>query len=283
MDTERIEEFQTTVWRYYDQHGRHNLPWRLADRDGQFDPYKIMVSEIMLQQTQVSRVMPKYLDFIKRFPTIKDLAGTSLAEVLMAWQGLGYNRRAKFLWQAAQHIMERHKGVFPRTVPELVSLPGIGTNTAGAIMAYAYDQPAVFVETNIRSIYIHYFFRGETSVSDKAVLELVHDSLPIDSNYRNWYWALMDYGVYLKQTVGNSARASKTYVRQAPFEGSRRQVRGAVIRVLGQTHSDDTHTGYDQAALQLSIPDPRLSEVIEDLVREELICYDGQSKRYRLA
>ncbi len=283
MDLKVIEKFKATVWRYYDEHGRHDLPWRLADADGAFDPYKIMVSEIMLQQTQVSRVMPKYLDFLERFPSVKALAEASLGEVLVAWQGLGYNRRAKFLWQAAQNVSNEADVSFPYEVTGLVALPGVGVNTAGAIMAYAYNQPVVFVETNIRSVYIHHFFRDGANVPDKAILELVRATLPVDHSktrdVRHWYWALMDYGVHLKQTVGNSARASQTYVRQSRFEGSRRQVRGAVIRTLGQPKGGHP----DAQGLQELIPDPRLADVLADLVREELIQLDSQSGRYRLS
>lgn len=279
MTDQAIEDFQQTVWRYYDEHGRHDLPWRLPDADGRFDPYKIMVSEVMLQQTQVNRVIPKYLQFLELFPQVDTLAQASLGEVLIAWQGLGYNRRAKFLWQAAQKVVSEYDGRFPRSQQELVGLPGIGMNTAGAIVAYAYDEPTSFIETNIRTVFIHHFFDDQTGIADKTIHDLVAASLPKAdageaASFRNWYWALMDYGAHLKQTVGNKSRASKSYVRQSPFHGSRRQVRGAVIRELGKRPA-----AYD--ALLATVSDPRLEAVLQDLVREELIRNDAGT--YRLA
>lgn len=233
------------------------------------------MSEIMLQQTQVSRVLPKYLQFLERFPTVQDLAQASLSTVLVTWQGLGYNRRAKFLWQAAGTVVGEMGDIFPRTPCELMALSGIGCNTAGAIIVYAYNQPAVFIETNIRTVFIHHFFRDQTGVPDKAVQDLVADSLPDpgERTYRDWYWALMDYGTHLKQTVGNKSRASKSYVLQSPFQGSRRQVRGAVIRQLGLGSA-----GLDELASK--IDDSRLSDVLQDLAREGMVC--DEAGRYRL-
>lgn len=161
-----ITALQETVWKYYHQHGRHDLPWRLPEPDGSFDPYKILVSEIMLQQTQVPRVLPKFTEFLTKFPTGQELAEASLGEVLAAWSGLGYNRRAKFLWQAAQKVVRDFGGELPHTFEALESLPGIGKNTAGAVAAYAYNQPAIFLETNIRTIFIHHFFRDADLVPD---------------------------------------------------------------------------------------------------------------------
>ena len=151
MSTSKSEvaAFQQTVWNYYDQHGR-DLPWRKPSNDGDFDPYHIMVSEVMLQQTQVSRVIPKYLAFIKSFPDITALASAELEEVLRHWSGLGYNHRAKFLWQAAREAMEQYNSQLPHTVEELDALPGIGINTAAAIAAYSYNLPVIFIETSYR-------------------------------------------------------------------------------------------------------------------------------------
>ena len=224
-----ITEFQALVWDYFQQSGRHDLPWRLAAADGQFDPYTIMVSELMLQQTQVQRVIPKYAEFLQKFPTLQDLAAAELGAVLTAWSGLGYNRRAKFLWQSAQRVVDEYNGVFPQTTAELVNLPGIGKNTAGAIQAYAFNHPVVFIETNIRSVYIHHFFADKTDVSDTDILQLV--AATVDSEHpREWYWALMDYGSHLKKSVGNTSKQSKTYMKQSAFHGSKRQIRGQVIK-----------------------------------------------------
>lgn len=258
-----IAVFQQTVWEYYDAHGRHDLPWRLADADGSFDPYKIMVSELMLQQTQVARVIPKFLTFVKKYPTVQVLAASSLADVLTMWSGLGYNRRAKFLWQAAQVIVEHHAGQLPGTKEDLVKLPGIGPNTAGAILVYAQDLPAIFVETNIRTVFLHHFFNDQKDVPDSALLSLLEQSLPTNAA-RLWYWALMDYGTHLKRTVGNVSRASAHYAKQSKFDGSRRQIRGQILRLL---------TAAPRTVLFLynAIPDERLGSVLADLTKEGFI------------
>jgi A/G-specific adenine glycosylase len=262
-----IKRFQATIWDFYREHGRHDLLWRLPEIDGSSDPYKILVSEVMLQQTQVPRVMPKFEQFMTEFPNTNALAHAPLAEVLAVWNGLGYNRRAKFLWQAAQMIERDFGGEFPHSVDQLQKLPGIGVNTAGAIVAYSFNQPAVFVETNVRTVFIHHFFKDESAVADKIILDMLTETLDRE-NPREFYWALMDYGTHLKQTVGNASRASKTYAKQSQFEGSRRQLRGAVVReLLAHPRS------FAQMAATLS--DSRLEQVLADLAKEGLIRQDG--------
>lgn len=260
LSPQQRSEFLEILWDFYARHGRE-LPWRAPGSAGQFDPYKIMVSELMLQQTQVARVVPKYHEFLELFPTIQKLAGAELGEVLRAWQGLGYNRRAKFLWQAAQAV--NNLGSFPDTAAGLVKLPGIGVNTAGAILAYSYNQPAVFIETNVRTVYIHQFFTDRADVADKEIITLLEQTLDHE-NPREFYWALMDYGTHLKATVGNVSKASKHYTKQSTFKGSRRQLRGLIIRTLGGGH----HT---LSALHEAIADERLESVLDDLVAEGLI------------
>jgi len=266
MSQQQIHDFQSMVWDYFETHGRHDLPWRLPTDRG-FDPYAIMVSEIMLQQTQVGRVIPKFQAFMKQFPTVQALASAPLSDVLQAWSGLGYNRRAKFLWQAAQQVVTDYAGVMPKTLEDLVRLPGIGKNTAGAIMAYAYDQPVYFIETNIRTVYIHHFFADETTVADKQLEPVIVATIAnLDvgkRSARHWYWALMDYGTHLKQTVGNAGRKSTAYARQSTFEGSKRQIRGRVLALLQQPMS--------LAELQEYITDERLGDVLSDLTRESMI------------
>ena len=215
----------------------------------------------MLQQTQVARVIPKYETFLQNFPTVHSLAAATLGDVLRQWQGLGYNRRAKFLWQAAQEVVGQSG--FPTTFEGLVALPGVGKNTAGAILAYAYNQPVVFVETNIRTVYIYHFFEARTDVHDKEILELATQTVDYE-NPREWYWALMDYGSYLKTTLGNLSSASKHYVRQSKFHGSRRQIRGQVIRLLG-------NGSQSFGVLALSIRDERLESVLDELRDEGLV------------
>ena len=257
-------DFLEILWDYYARQGRGELPWRLPGAGGAFDPYRIMVSEIMLQQTQVTRVIPKYHEFLGLFPNAHALATAELGDVLRAWQGLGYNRRAKFLWQAAQIVDNVNQ--FPTDKQGLVALPGVGTNTAGAILAYAYNQPALFVETNVRSVYIHHFCHDRADVHDKEVLELLGQTLDRE-HPREFYWAVMDYGSYLKATVGNPGRASKHYAKQSAFHGSRRQIRGQVLRLLGQAH-------MPLAGLQAVITDERLRGVLTDLVAEGLVRID---------
>ncbi|HSX36441.1 MAG TPA: A/G-specific adenine glycosylase [Patescibacteria group bacterium] len=262
MNASQRKEFVAVVWAHYARAGRHDLPWRRPEADGTFDAYKILVSELMLQQTQVSRVLAKFGPFIEQFPSFTVLATAPLAAVLRSWSGLGYNRRAKFLWQAARIIKAQHKGRLPNTLNELTNLPGVGPNTAGALLAYAYNRPAVFIETNIRTVYIHHFFAGQRDISDRAVLDLVAATVP--DNVREWYWALMDYGTFLKQDIGNLNSRSKQYAKQSTFNGSRRQIRGQVLKLLGQK-------AYTHAQLGLVIDDDRLPSVLTDLVQESLI------------
>lgn len=250
------------VWDYYARNSR-DLPWRTPEQSGVYDPYEILVSEIMLQQTQVPRVVPKYLEFLKAFPDVQTLSRSSLGDVIRAWQGLGYNRRAKFLYQAAQKIMTDFEGNLPISIAMLETLPGVGKNTAGAICVYAYNQPVVFIETNIRTVYIHHFFNDQDDVDDKKILDIVAQTIDYE-NPRVWYWALMDYGTYLKSQVGNSSRQSKSYVKQSKFEGSKRQIRGAVLRNL----ATDT---YSLTQLSKLVPDERLHQVIDELEKEGLI------------
>lgn len=257
------DTFLSTVYDYYATWGRHDLPWRVPEHDGCFDPYRIMVSELMLQQTQVPRVVPKFEAFMTMFPDVQSVAGAPLGELLRAWQGLGYNRRAKFLWQAAQHILREHGGVVPIETAELVKLPGIGKNTAAAICAYAYNQQLLFIETNIRTVYIYHFFTNQQHVTDQQILSVLAETMDSEKP-REFYWALMDYGTHLKKTVGNIGRASKAYVKQAPFEGSRRQVRGAVLRLLARGPRTVQSLAYE-------ITDERLPEIVAELQKEGMI------------
>lgn len=216
---------------YYKKHGRHDLPWRKT-----YDPYKILVSEVMLQQTQVERVIPKYTAFIKKYPTASRLAVAPLSQVLLQWQGLGYNRRAKFLLGAARAIA---KSGFPKKVDAIEELPGVGRYTARAVAAFAYNKPEVFIETNIRTVlFYHYgdlFIHGP--VSDSELLPLVADMLKKSRmKPREFYAALMDYGSHLKREGVKLNNKSKHYTKKSKFEGSARQLRGAILRELLKQH-----------------------------------------------
>jgi A/G-specific adenine glycosylase len=224
----REAAFIQTVTTFYKQNGRHTLPWRKTK-----DPYKILVSEIMLQQTQVDRVLPKYKAFLAQFPNIQVLAQAPLRDVLIAWQGLGYNRRAKMLHACAQVLHDEHNGTFPKTHAGLCALPGIGPYTASAVLAFAFNTPTPLIETNVRSVYLHHFFNDATDVTDADIMPFVEKTMPVQ-NIREWYWSLMDYGSYIKKTFGNPNSKSKHYTKQSTFNGSDRQIRGVIIRLLAQ-------------------------------------------------
>lgn len=226
MSSERdIKNFQKVVWGYYHDHAR-SMPWR-----DNHDPYWVVVSEVMLQQTQVSRVLPKFEAWVKRFPDWQSLAAAPLGDALHEWQGLGYNRRGRWLHQLAQVVVGEYRGKLPEGPAELVKLPGIGPNTAGSIAAFAFNAPVVFIETNIRRVFIHHFFEDEEGITDTQLLPLIKESLNPE-NPREWYYALMDYGAYLAKQVPNPNRRSKHYVRQSTFEGSNRQLRAQILRYI---------------------------------------------------
>lgn len=202
------------------------MPWRNID-----NPYFLYVSEIMLQQTQVARVMVKYDQFIKAFPSWEALAEAPTQELLSAWQGMGYNRRALYMRETARKVVHDHAGVLPKDPAVLVTFPGIGKATAGSLVAFAYNIPTIFIETNIRRVFIHHFFADKEGVADADILPLVEQTVD-KNNPRDWYYALMDYGAILPKTGTNANKRSKHYAVQSKFEGSRRQIRGAVIREL---------------------------------------------------
>ncbi len=218
---ERVRALAAPLWR--------ELPWRRTS-----DPYPIWISEVMLQQTQVARVEARWDDWFGRFPTLEALALADDADVLAAWQGMGYNRRALALHRAARQVVEEHGGAFPRDREALIALPGIGPSTAAGIRAFAFDEADVYLETNVRSVFIHEFFSAtEEKVPDKELVPLVRASCPQSGcDVRGWYYALLDYGAWLKKTVPNPSRRSSTYARQSRFEGSHRQKRAAVVRIL---------------------------------------------------
>ena len=220
-----IPAFRQMVLSHYEQYGR-DMAWRNTT-----DPYQILVSEIMLQQTQVERVTTKFPEFIRAFPDFASLAAAPLANVLTVWQGLGYNRRAIALQKCAIRVMNEYDGVLPADVDILATFPGIGRATASSIAAFAFNMPVVFIETNIRRVFIHFFFTDTDTVSDAEILPLVEQAL-YRNNPRVWYWALMDLGTALKKTVPNPNRRSVHYTQQSPFEGSDRKIRGTLLKLL---------------------------------------------------
>lgn len=256
------QEFQDSVWQYWREYGRQGLPWREEP-----SAYNVVVSELMLQQTQVERVVPKFLEFISLFPDFPTLAKSPLSEVLIAWQGLGYNRRAKYLHELAKAVVSL--GGLPDTLDELVKLPGIGKNTAGAILAYAFDQPVAYIETNIRTVYLHHYFADRFDVDDKELLSIIERTLDRDEP-RAWYSALMDYGTFLKKQGLGRNNASKHYKKQSKFEGSVREMRGAILRAL-------TKGPLTLRALRRIVnADERFAAILDELQREALITYRDQ-------
>jgi A/G-specific adenine glycosylase len=238
-----IRRFKAAIWRHYRRHGRHDLAWRRTR-----DPYRILVSEVMLQQTQVSRVAKFYPRFVARFPNFRALARARTADVLRAWQGMGYNRRALALQKLSRVVLERFNGRLPRERAALEALPGVGKATAGAIRAFVWNEPEVFIETNIRRAFIHSFFMKRPlrrKVTDGELMRYIKRTLD-EENPREWYWALMDYGAWLgavgragergnaigRKTFANPNRRSARYRRQAPFAGSDRELRGKVLAIL---------------------------------------------------
>jgi len=236
-----ITRLRRLVYAYYEQHGR-DLPWRKTS-----DPYRILVAEVMLQQTQVDRVVPRYVSFIQRFPDFASLASASSSDVLREWQGMGYNRRALSLQKAATGVIASHGGVLPQDKAALMKLPGVGSYSASAIRAFAFNLPDAFIETNIRTVFIHHFFPEEARVTDAEIMPIVEMAVDRDDP-RRWYQALMDYGVMLKQQ-DNASRRSAHYRPQSGFKGSRRQARGEILRVLlnrGRLSTDDLQAGITE-------------------------------------
>ena len=265
MSTPSVSRFQKVIYSHYRRHKR-DLPWRKTR-----NPYNILVSEIMLQQTQVERVRSKYKDFLQKFPDFTFLAQARLAEILKVWQGLGYNRRAKSLKKIAEMVVHTYKGKLPESTEILQALPGIGRATASAISAFAFDRPAVFIETNIRRVFIHFFFPGKENVRDSQIFPFVEKTLD-PSNPRQWYYALMDYGVMLKKKYPDLLKKSAHYKRQTPFEGSDRQIRGALLRRL----TERRYFSESEIARGCKMDLKRVRKILVDLQMEGFIKRSGK-------
>jgi A/G-specific adenine glycosylase len=227
LSVKQISSFRSTVYQYYENY-RRDLPWRNTD-----DPYRILVSEIMLQQTRVERVIDKYDLFVSKFPDFPSLAKAPLKEVLNIWQGLGYNRRVLWLVKLAQIVVSQYHGRLPVNIEALTGLPGIGRATAGCMLAFAFHEPSVFIETNIRRVFIHHIFQDREDVHDREIMPLVETTLD-RSNPREWYYSLMDYGSMLKKEIENPNKKSAHYTRQSPFKDSDRKIRGIILKTLLQ-------------------------------------------------
>ncbi|MEK7289836.1 MAG: A/G-specific adenine glycosylase [Planctomycetota bacterium] len=256
----KVRKFREMIYGYYREHGRI-MPWRLTH-----NPYHILVSEIMLQQTQVQRVLEKYESFLDAFPDFSALARAPLSEILATWQGLGYNRRAIALSRISRTVLEDFHGALPSSVDTLVTFPGIGHATASAIAAFAFHTPAVFIETNIRRVYIHCFFDDRDNVRDDEILPLVEMTLDA-SNPREWYYGVMDYGVMLRKSLENPNRRSAHYQKQSPFEGSNRQIRGMILKALTR----QPHVTEREIARQLQVDTTILKKNLLQLQKEGFI------------
>jgi A/G-specific adenine glycosylase len=227
---------------------------------------------MMLQQTQTARVVEKYVRFVDTLPDVRSLADAPTHEVLALWQGLGYNRRALYLKRAAAVIVRDFGGVIPKDEKSLLSLPGVGPATAGAVRAFTYGEPAVFIETNIRAVFIHHFFEERDAVDDREILPLVEATLDRNTP-RTWYWGLMDYGVHLKESEGNPAARSAHHTTQSPFRGSDREIRGVVLALLVEK---ETVTKEDILA-RFPGENDRIGRIVADLEREGFLNVNGDS------
>lgn len=263
--------FNKIIADHYKKNGRHDMPWRMTR-----DPYKILISEIMLQQTQVGRVTPFYENFIKKFPSFEKLAHAKTSDVLRAWQGLGYNRRGLALINLSKIISSKFNGKLPQTREELESLPGIGKGTSGSLAAFAYNKPVIFIETNIRRVFLHFFFPKQKMVTDVEIERYIKRTID-EKNPREWYWALMDYGSRLAREAakikkgGNPNRRSAHYIKQSRFKGSDRELRGKILRFL-LTQRKTTIAALVSAFKE---PQQRVKKVTSELSREGFLGIKG--------
>lgn len=213
---QRISSFQKYIVRWWKTH-RRDLPWRHTH-----DPYKICVSEVMLQQTQVSRVRSKYKEFLLHFPSVLALAHASSSDVLQVWKGMGYNRRALYLQRTARIIVKEYHNHFPISEHLLIKLPGVGIYTARAILVFAYKKDIAMVDTNIRRIITHFFFHDERQ--KESVIQEMADRLVPQGRSWEWHQALMDYGALaMPKTKIDKRRTNK------PFRESNRFYRGRIV------------------------------------------------------
>ena len=273
-----LARFKKTIWDYYAREGRRDLPWRTTRNS-----YRILISEIMLQQTQVGRVVGFYKNFIKQFPDFRALAEASTPDVLRAWQGLGYNRRALALKRLAKEVIEKYGGRLPQNREELLALPGIGPYTAGALRAFIFNEPDVMIETNIRRVFIHFFFssrrarQNDQKVTDGELQRYIERSVDV-KNPREWYFALMDYGAMLgevaraERSSSNPNRRSAHYVRQSPFEGSDRKLRGFILRKLVEHHKLSRSVLFREIGQSKE----KMAKILAALGREGFLKDDGK-------
>lgn len=261
-----------------------DLPWRNID-----DPYAVLVSEVMLQQTQVARVEDFWRRFLAAFPTIDALAAASPADVLALWQGLGYNRRALALKRCADECSARYAGQLPQSVDELKALPGIGPATAAGVVAFARNEPSCYIETNVRTVFLHELFPEREKVTDRELSPYVQDAAACafeGATPRTWYYALLDYGAYLKSQVTNPSRRSAHYSRQSAFEGSHRQKRSFVLKFVlaapegaGREEAHAALDSFEARAGRAPVPQGEFDAVVSELCAEGFFKAEGDLLR----
>ncbi len=256
--------------RWFKKHGR-DLPWRNTR-----DPYEIFISEMMLQQTQVGRVLGKYKSFLEEFPTVKSLASAPLRSVLKAWSGLGYNRRAKYINECAKIICVDYGGKFPTSFDKLLTLPGIGRSTAAAIMAFAFHAPEPMIDTNIRRVFCRIFF-PEKIPSDSIIYDFAKGMMP-KKNPHIWNWAMLDIGALYCKARGHREDCPlqklhgkvKDFIYkkpQAKFKDSKRYYRGQILKALA-----NTLVGLVLEDLEKILGNKQgLEEIVGDLCSEGLV------------
>jgi A/G-specific adenine glycosylase len=219
------------------------LPWRHVA-----DPFAVLTSEVMLQQTQVSRVLKHWDRWMSAFPTVDALAAASIVDVLELWQGMGYHRRALALKRAAEQCSRHYQGEVPRGYQQLLELPGVGPATAAGVCVFAWGEPQVYLETNVRAVFLHHFFEGRDKVADREIIPLIEATCDM-GDPRSWYYALLDYGNHLKQVLPNPSRRSRHHARQSAFEGSVRQKRAFLLReVLTASAAPGTPAAFGVSA-----------------------------------
>ncbi len=261
LSSEKIKHFQTEILVWYEKHKRE-LPWRRTR-----DPYKILVSEVMSQQTQIQRVIPKYEAWIEAFPTVESLAKARTSDVLRLWSGLGYNRRALNLQKAARVVVNEYKGDFPKVPSELEKLPGIGRYTAQAVSCFAYDAQVAVIDTNVRKVIAVEFFNGVLP-TEKVIEETAQKILPKGRAYE-WNQALMDY-------AGATLRKHKIpATKQSHFLTSNRYFRGQTMKYLLTKHKvsfKELHSFFTKQGRE--IEKKRLERILQQLHQEGFLVYE---------
>lgn len=263
-----IRCFRKIIYGYYKENARNELPWRHTD-----NPYHILVSEVMLQQTQIERVLNKYPLFIKKYRDFPSLARARIGSLYDVWQGMGYNRRALALKEIARVIVKPpYNGILPSDMHTLMTFPFVGQSTAGAVSAFAFHRPVAFIETNIRRVFIHFFFHEQKMVTDGEIIPLIKKTID-RKDPRLWYYALMDYGSALRGLHENPNRKSVQYKKQSPFIGSHRQMRGRILRLV----REERKITAKNVAWQLSIPHDKIRKAIDQLCTEGFLKQKGRS------